>query len=514
MIVYQNQTIPAVQHFAAKEETFSLLPQSRILYAGQYTPDADRVLRLAADLFATKSCGVLPVCAGTLQESRPGDLIIKPGEPAQTGADGDQAYEIAISDRIAIAAQGALGMQYALTTVLQLLVIGNGTIPCGKITDYPDALYRVVHLDNGRKYFSVAWIEALIREMSMLKYNQLELDLTNDEGFRFKLDDMTVDGVDYGFLIGGNEKLEGYENDDFLTQSDMDRIFETANAYGVEIVPGMNTPGHMRQILDRVRTNTGKDYRWKDPEGVSETALAFADKEAVAFIHGLLAKYAGYFASKGCRFFDIGADEVANELHKSEGIGYLYYNGFYGAFIAYMNKTAALVKSYGMTPRMWNDGCYYENDVTTEAYQLDRDITCQYWSGGWNGYVTADPSTLAAKGMKLVNVYRDCYYIVGKNESTTPEKCLRFSNDVFHKLTNGETETVPNDYGSCFAIWCDQPSFEDAKTIAAGVYLCMRAMGNKMWNGGDTRSLEAFTKDAQKLGLVPGGFTPEGEQAE
>ncbi len=512
MTAYQNQAIPAVQCYTANAGVYSLLPQSKIVYAGQCTPAMDCVLRFMGNLFAAKGWGSLPVCTG--QESQPGDIIIRQSAPAQAGADKDQAYEIDISDRVQITAQAAPGVQYALTTVLQLLIAGNGALQQGKIVDFPDVRYRIVHLDNGRKYFGVGWIEALLREMSMLKYNQLELDLTNDEGFRFRLDDMTVDGVDYGFLIGGNEKLEGYENDDFLTQSDMDKIFETANACGVEIVPGMNTPGHMRQILERMRVNTGKDYRWKDPEGVSETALAFADEAAVSFIHGLLAKYAAYFAGKGCRFFDIGADEVANELHKSEGIGYLYHNGFYGTFIAYMNQTAALVKRYGMSPRMWNDGCYYENDVDTEAYQLDKDIACQYWSGGWEGYVTADPSTLANKGMKLVNVYRDCYYIVGKNESTTVEKCLRFSNNVFHKLTNGETETVPNDYGSCFAIWCDQPNFEDAKTIAAGIYLCMRAMASKMWNGGDTRSLEAFTADVERLGLVPGGFTPEGALAE
>ena len=64
--------------------------------------------------------------------------------------------------------------------------------------DSSDDFYRIVHLDNGRKYFSKDWIIALINEMAEAGFNQLQLAFGND-GMRFLLDDMsvTVDGTTY-----------------------------------------------------------------------------------------------------------------------------------------------------------------------------------------------------------------------------------------------------------------------------------------------------------------------------
>ena len=91
MTAYQNQAIPAVQCYTANAGVYSLLPQSKIVYAGQCTPAMDCVLRFMGNLFAAKGWGSLPVCTG--QESQPGDIIIRQSAPAQAGADKDQAYE-------------------------------------------------------------------------------------------------------------------------------------------------------------------------------------------------------------------------------------------------------------------------------------------------------------------------------------------------------------------------------------------------------------------------------------
>ena len=52
--------------------------------------------------------------------------------------------------------------------------------------------HKILHLDCGRKYFTKEWIIALIHEMAAAGYNELELDFSNNEGFRFALDDMDV----------------------------------------------------------------------------------------------------------------------------------------------------------------------------------------------------------------------------------------------------------------------------------------------------------------------------------
>ena len=54
-----------------------------------------------------------------------------------------------------------------------------------------DEIYKIYHLDCGRKYFSVEQIKEVIDTIAESDYNTLELALGND-GLRFLLDDMEV----------------------------------------------------------------------------------------------------------------------------------------------------------------------------------------------------------------------------------------------------------------------------------------------------------------------------------
>lgn len=58
-----------------------------------------------------------------------------------------------------------------------------------------DGFYKIVHLDCGRKYFSVSSIESIIDTMSEAGYTHLQLAVGND-GLRFLLDDMAVTAND------------------------------------------------------------------------------------------------------------------------------------------------------------------------------------------------------------------------------------------------------------------------------------------------------------------------------
>ena len=64
---------------------------------------------------------------------------------------------------------------------------GLGQQASGTDDDYR----RIVHLDAGRKYFSVDQIKGIIDTMAESNYNALELAIGND-GLRFLLDDMSI----------------------------------------------------------------------------------------------------------------------------------------------------------------------------------------------------------------------------------------------------------------------------------------------------------------------------------
>ena len=83
------------------------------------------------------------------------------------------------------------GASKAVALVLSLAMI-FGMAPmvsasAGNTADAQDNFDRIVHLDMGRKYYSPEWIKALIQEISALGYTELELDFSNNEGFRFSL---------------------------------------------------------------------------------------------------------------------------------------------------------------------------------------------------------------------------------------------------------------------------------------------------------------------------------------
>jgi hexosaminidase len=45
---------------------------------------------------------------------------------------------------------------------------------------------RGMHVDNGRKYFTPAWLRDHIRELAYLKMNTFHLHLSDRKGFRIR----------------------------------------------------------------------------------------------------------------------------------------------------------------------------------------------------------------------------------------------------------------------------------------------------------------------------------------
>ena len=124
---------------------------------------------------------------------------------------------------------------------------------------------KIFHLDCGRKYFTKDWILALINEISAAGYTHLQLAIGND-GMRFLLDDMSLTVGDKTYssedvaaaIHAGNEKYHDFDVDE-LTQKEMDEIIARAQEKNIEIIPLVNTPGHMDAILAAATSLTGSD---------------------------------------------------------------------------------------------------------------------------------------------------------------------------------------------------------------------------------------------------------------
>lgn len=334
--------------------------------------------------------------------------------------------------------------------------------------------YNIMFLDCGRKYFSVNSIKQIIDNASAAGFNYIQLAVGND-GLRFLLDDMslTVNGTTYSSqqvsaaIHAGNEAYYNFDVDE-LTQPEMDEIITYAASKGMGVIPCVNTPGHMDAILSAATSLTGTDCSYSG----SARTIDVTNTTAVAFTQALLQKYISYFAGKGCKLFNMGADEYANDKFTtgSMGFGNLQSAGKYSYYVTYVNAVAKMVKDAKMTPMAFNDGIYFNSNTSSGTF--DTDILICYWSNGWSSYTPMPAANLAAKGFKLINTHGDYYWVLGKSDwQCSPEKASGFN----YKTFQGGTINDPT--GSMFCIWCDYPGAGTDTSVVNNTAATIAAFG-------------------------------------
>ena len=352
-----------------------------------------------------------------------------------------------------------------------------------------ESLYKIVHLDAGRKYFSVESIKNIIDTMKDAGYNYLELAVGND-GMRFLLDDMTLTVGEQTYesdavktaIQNGNRAYSDFGTNE-LTQGEMDEIIAYAAEKGIGIIPLINTPGHMDAILDAMTELGVQNAAYGTIWNKSGRTIDVTNEDAKAFTYAFVEKYIQYFAGKGCTVFNMGADEYANDVFTSGGMGFgqLQSQGQYGAFVEYVNGMASQIRNAGMRPMAFNDGIYYNRDTASGTF--DSDILIAYWSSGWGGYNVASASFLAGQGFGLVNTNGDYYWIVGK-DSCTAEKAAGFDINSFM----GESSPMEA-AGAMFCIWCDYPQNMTEQAVVSETADVISAFG-KAISGGETTEPE------------------------
>lgn len=386
-----------------------------------------------------------------------------------------------------------LSLILAVVMAVSLLPIsafasGNSKASTTDNTDY----YKILHLDCGRKYFSKDWIIALLNEMKADGYNQLQLAFGND-GLRFLLDDMsfTANGTTYSHKtvvskVEAGNKLQNSSGDaSWLTQTEMDEIIAAAKEKGIEIVPLLNLPGHANAILD-IADDT------YNASGSNNTLNVASSEKARNFGMAIFKKYVDYFAGKGCKFFNFGADEYANDASGTFSFSRLN-STQYATFVSFINSLAEYIENKGMTARAFNDGLYYNG----QSASIDTKIQCCYWSSGWDSYPVAPAETIASKHHDMINTNGDYYYVLGKADKFDGDYSYasNFSNAGFMG------STVNSPVGSMFCIWSDFPTAETEQVVAQKVRLPMRAMALRM----DGKSINGMGTS-----VVANGFNADG----
>ena len=313
-------------------------------------------------------------------------------------------------------------------------------------------MYKILLLDAARKYFSPVQIQKYLNVMEESGFQQLQIYLSDNQGFRFALDDMKVvtksgKVYDLALCLGkgyaqSDKKMYPHDCDKVLTEKEMDDLIAYAKEKGIEIVPCLNSPGHMGAILE-----VFPEFRYCDGDKTSKSSIDLNNTEAVEFALAYVKKYIEYFQNRGLRFFNIGADEYANDV---EGMGFegLIRAGIYDKFVDYINRAADVVLEAGMIPRIFNDCAYYAQ-MTGKIYQLNPKIQVYYWDCYDR---VADVKTVKEQGHELINANKELYFVVADDPwiSVTKEDA-----DNFDKYVFVGDERVEKSLGYMMSIWCD-----------------------------------------------------------
>ena len=368
-----------------------------------------------------------------------------------------------------------------------------------------DDYYRIVHLDCGREYFTKDWIIALINEMADAGYNQLQLAFGNG-GFRFYLDNMAVGSYTHEQVMealeAGNNHYNTYGDGEngptnsewiaynpsvnALTQTEMTAIIKHARSKGIEIVPMLNTPGHMHAVLAAMsKLGISGDLQVSGKPG----CLNLGHNEAVPFTQALVIKYVDYFKDEGCKFFNFAMDE---------------YSLFDTSFFAYANYLIAYASAKEITPRVFNDAL--SNGNTKNGFIEGTQVCCWDSTQNTSNYSVINTShdfyyvsTNEAWNLNTSTVNGEGYTFVGDYaEEAWINHASKFNNNTFlYKKVSSNINPV----GSMFCIWCNTPGKNDETEIAKQIRMILRVIGARMQNS-DTYSASNE--------LVEGGFKADG----
>lgn len=508
-------SVPAVRETTPGSGIFTLTTDSRFFIAADSDPsktDAGLFVQTVSSEFAAKgipSANVMPIVYGNKVQAKTGDIIIIPDS---RNVDKAQGYRLTVDAKnITVEAKDAAGVLNGLHTVLQSMVRGGTALNACTVNDWPDVAERSVYLDCGRVYFKPETIKALIRTLSWNKMNVLYLDFSNNNATRFFLDEMkvTVAGTTYDIT-------KAKPSNGSLSQADMDGIIAEANKYGVQIIPTFNSPGHIGGILGAFTKDEQNDYFDNGSasdydSSVGKVTLLVENETAYKIGIEINKLYINYFAEKGCKSYNIAADEAT--------LGNVKYDSDNASFVKYVNELNSCIKSKGMTTRMFNDG------IKSVDCGIDKDITVLYWGPDNNAtaYLNSKRNLVNfSYGAGLYYAYGASWWVWNQSVSQlyaswTPGVTNR---DTDNSYTYDATESVDitNDYflGANFAIWTDY-AFVDGingtDLLAKNSYDVMQkvyVVAEKSWiSESNTRSSNYSTWKAT-LNTAPAGLSLTG----
>ncbi|WP_327268479.1 family 20 glycosylhydrolase [Streptomyces sp. NBC_01218] len=449
------RTIPAVrEHTAARGPGWKPASSGGVVVADGSGALADEARLLARELKLRYRGETAP---------RTGDVELSLDKGAKSGA---ESYTLTARDgRVTISGPDEAGVFWGTRTLKQS-VAADGSFPEGVVNDRPDRPQRGLNLDIARKPYSVEWMENRLRDMADLKMNQFGLHFSDDQAFR-------IESRSHPEIVAP----------DHLSQAEVKRILALAKSLHIEVVPEIDSPGHLGAVLA-----AHPDLQLRSVAGTaSKGSLDLSKPGAAKLIDELLDEFTGLFPGS---FWHLGADEYqaltvpdpdASYPHLLTAARQKYGDGATIEDLAtgWLNDRAAVVRPKGKTAKAWNDGLFSGGTV-----QADKRIEIEYWTGKEIG--AREPEAYLSEGRPVVNLNDEfLYYVLGQPNTFVYPTGERIYEQWTPLVLRG-TRPVPARYsgqilGGRFAVWGDFPNAQTQAQVAEGIRMPLRATAQKLW---------------------------------
>jgi hypothetical protein len=251
---------------------------------------------------------------------------------------GAEHYRLVISaTAIDVAAGDAAGFLFALQTLRGLWEEDSSSLPCLTLADGPALPVRGFMLDVSRgKVPTMGELLRLVEGLHALRANQLQLY------------------VEHTFAWPGHE--DAWREASPLTAAQVRALDDACAAVGIELVPNLNTFGHMERWLrhPRYRALAECPEGWFHPltgQFKEFPGTLRPDQASLDFVDALLADYLPCFRS---RQVNLGGDEPW-ELGQGFSKAAVAERGKHRVYLDHLRKLCALSTARDHTPQFWGD---------------------------------------------------------------------------------------------------------------------------------------------------------------
>jgi hypothetical protein len=320
--------LPSPKKLVQSEGAFRLRPDAPIVLP-QGAGESDFFSARALQAAIRERAGFSPPIETHARRDDLGPRI----ELLRRGTLGD-AYRIAVSrERVRAEGDGEAGLRYAVESLSQLLPRQGRSLAACEIEDAPDLAKRGLLLDISRgKVPTLSTLKGVVDFMVGLKLNLLML--YTEHVFRFRRHP----------LIGKDASP--------MSAGELRELDEHARRRQVELVPTLQSLGHMHQILKypRYRKLAESERRWSVSPALEETYELLDD---------LYSEYLGNFGSP---WLNANCDEPV-DLGKGLSKSRAETEGVAAIFAAHVARVQDLAAKHGKKTMIWADFIFEHREV-------------------------------------------------------------------------------------------------------------------------------------------------------